>query len=303
MVGVITRGNHPKAQWEGIKAWWGREYPKHPKFHTEMFEIDSSKKSYEEDVELTGFGLAPVKLEGTSISYDSEQQGAVKRYTHVAYALGYVCTYEEKQDGLYEVVSRRRVTALAFSMETTRQIICAGVFNNGFTSAFTGGDGKEFFATDHPTINGTQSNELNPSADFSEAALEDLLIQIADADNSRGLPIAPRPVDIMGPNNLMFEMTRVLKSEQQSGNANNDTNAIRTMGLLGKKPIINPYLTDADAWFVRTNIPNGTKYYNREEVGFDQDNDFDTKNAKAATYMRFSVGCTDPRGIFGSNGP
>lgn len=302
MAGVITTGSHPKALWEGIKAVWGREYGKHPKFHSEMFDIDSSRKAYEEDFEVTGFGLAPVKSEGGSFSYDSESQGTVKRYTHVAYGLGYICTYEEKNDGLYAAVSRRRAAALAFSMETTRQIICANIFNNGFNSAYTGGDTKEFFATDHPTVNGTQSNELNPSADFSEAALEDLLIQIHDADNSRGLPIALREADIMGPNNLMFEMTRVLKSEMQSGTANNDTNAIRTMGLLGKKPIINPYLTDADAWFIRTNAPNGTKYYNREEVTFDQDNDFDTKNLKAAAYMRFTAGWTDWRGWYASAG-
>lgn len=298
----ITTGSHPKALWEGIKAWWGREYPKHPKFHTEMFDIDSSRKAYEEDVEVTGFGLAPVKTEGGSISYDSETQGATKRYTHVAYALGYIVTYEENKDGLYEVVSRRRSSALAFSMETTRQIICANVFNNGFNSAFPGGDGVEFFSTAHPVVSGTQSNELNPAADFSEAALEDMLIMIADTDNSRGLPIAPRPVDIMGPNALMFDMTRVLKSEMQSGTANNDVNAVRTMGLLGKKPIVNPYLTDPDAWFARTNIPNGTKYYNREEVGFDQDNDFDTKNLKAASYMRFTAGWTDWRSWYGSLG-
>jgi hypothetical protein len=302
MSGVITRNSHPKAQWEGIKAWWGREYGKHPKFHTEMFEIDSSRKAYEEDVEVTGFGLAPVKTEGGGFSYDSEAQGAVKRYTNVAYGLGYICTYEEGKDGLYETVSRRRTTALAFSMETTRQIICAGVWNNGFDSGFPGGDGVEFFSTAHPTVNGTQSNELNPAADFSESAAEDMIIMISDADNSRGLPIALRPVDIAGPNALMFEMTRVLKSEQQSGTANNDTNAIRTMGLLGKKPIINPYFTDADAWFIRTNAPNGTKYYNREEVSFDQDNDFDTKNLKAAAYMRFVAGWTDWRGWFGSQG-
>lgn len=299
---LITTNSHPKALWEGIKAWWGREYPKHPKFHTEMFDIDSSKKAYEEDVEVTGFGLAPVKTEAGGFSYDSEAQGAVKRYTNVAYGLGYVCSYEEQQDGLYPVVSRRRVSALAFSMETTRQIICANVFNNGFTAGFNGGDGVSFFNTAHPTVNGTQSNAMAVPADFSETALEDLIIQISDADNSRGLPIALRPLDIMGPNNLMFEMTRVLKSEQQSGTPNNDTNAIRTMGLLGKKPIINPYLTDPDAWFVRTNAPNGAKYYNREEVNFDQDNDFDTKNLKAAAYMRFAVGWTDWRSWFASSG-
>ena len=302
MPGVIATSNHPKALWEGIRAWWGREYGRHPKFHTQMFDVRGSKKAYEEDVELTGFGLAPVKSEGGSLSYDSETQGAVKRYTHVAYGLGFICTHEEYEDGLYEEVSRRRSSALAFSMETTRQIICANVFNNGFSNSYTGADGKEWFATDHPTVNGTQQNELTTAADFSEQSLEDMLILIADTDNSRGLPVALRAVDIMGPNNLMFEMVRVLQSEQRSDTANNDVNAVRQMGLLQRKPIINPYLDDTDAWFVRTNAPNGATYFDREPVGFDQDNDFDTKNRKAAAYMRFVAGWTDWRGWFGSPG-
>lgn len=302
MPGVITTGNHPKALWEGIQRWWGRDYNRQPKFHTEMFEVKGSTKSYEEDVELTGFGLAPVKAEASDISWDSETQGATTRYTHVAYALGYMVTYEEQQDGLYEVVSRRRSTALAFSMETTRQIVAANFFNRGFNSSYTFGDGKEAFATDHPTLDGTQSNELNPSADFSEAALEDLLIQIADAKNSRGLNIGLRSVDLLIPNALMFEATRVLKSEFQNDTANNAVNAIRTMGLLGKSPIVNPYFTDPDAWFIKTNCPAGWTFLNRQDTSFDQDNDFNTKNLKAASYMRFAVGHTDFRGGFASAG-
>lgn len=302
MPGVITTGNHPKALWEGVQRWWGREYAKHPKFHTEMFENKGSQKAYEEDVELTGFGLAPVKAEGSDISFDSETQGAITRYTHVAYALGYIVTKEELDDNLYEVVSRQRSTALAFSMETTRQIVCANFFNRGFNSSYTYGDGKEAFATDHPTLDGTQSNELNPAADFSEAALEDLIIQIMDAKNSRGLNIALRPEDLLIPNALFFEATRVLKSEYQNDTANNAVNAIRTAGLLGKKPIVNPYFTDPDTFFVKTNCPAGWTYINRKEMDFDQDNDFNTKNAKAASYMRFSVGQTDFRGGYASAG-
>lgn len=302
MSNVITTGHFPKALREGIQRWWGREYNKHPKFHTAMFEIKTSRKAYEEDVELTGFGLAPVKTEGGSFSYDSETQGNTKRYTHVAYGLGYPCTYEEQQDGLYEIVSRRRTTALAFSMETTRQMICADVFNNGFSSSYPGADGKEFFATDHPVLAGTQQNELTTAADFSETTLEDLLILIASAENSRGHPIGLRPIDIMGPTNLMFDMQRVLRSDQQSATANNDINAIRSLGLLGKAPIINPYLDDTDAFFVRTNCPAGATYINREEMNFAQDNDFDTKNLKNTAYMRFSVGWTDWRGWYASPG-
>jgi hypothetical protein len=302
MPGIITTGNHPKALWEGIQRWWGREYAKHPKFHTEMFEVKGSQKAYEEDVEVTGFGLAPVKAEGSDISFDSETQGGTTRYTHVAYASGWFCTYEEQKDNLYEIVGRRRTSALAFSMETTRQIVAANFFNRGFNSSYTYGDGKEAFATDHPTADGTQSNELNPSADFSEAALEDLLIQIMDAKNSRGLNIALRPVDLLIPNNLMFEAIRVLKSEYQNDTANNAVNAVRTAGLLGKAPIVNPYFTDTDAWFVKTNCPAGWTFINREDMSFDQDNDFNTKNLKAASYMRFSVGHTDFRGGYASAG-
>lgn len=302
MAGIINRGSVPKALQEGVMRFWGREYGKHPKFHTEMFEVKTSKKAYEEDVEVTGFGLSPIKDEAGDVSYDSEAQGTVKRYTHVVYGNGYICTWEEQEDGLYEMVTRRRTSALAFSMETTRQIVAAGPFNNGFNSSFAGGDGKEWFATDHPTVNGTQSNELNPSADFSEAAVEDLLIQIANATNSRGLPIALRATDLLIPNALMFEATRVLKSEQQSGTANNDVNAVRQMGLLGQKPIVNPYLTDTDAWFVRTNVPAGATFINRKEMMFDRDNDFDTKNLKYAAIMRFSVGFTDWRGYYASAG-
>jgi hypothetical protein len=244
-----------------------------------------------------------VKDEAGDISFDSETQGDTTRYTHVVYGLGYICTWEEQEDGLYEVVTRRRTSALSFSMETTRQIVSADVFNNGFDVYFgNGGDGKEFFATDHPTVNGTQSNELNPAADFSEAALEDLIIQIANATNSRGLKIALRAVDLLAPNALMFEATRVLKSERQNDTANNAVNAVRNMGLLQKQPIVNPYLDDADAWFVKTNAPAGATFINRKEMMFDRDNDFNTKNMKYAAIMRFSVGWTDWRGYYASQG-
>jgi hypothetical protein len=302
MVGIITTGNIPKALQEGVHRWWGREYNKHPKFHTEMFEVKTSAKNYEEDVELTGFGLAPEKDQASDFSFDSEAQGTIKRYTHVVYGLGYICTWEEQEDGLYEVVTRRRTTALSFSMETTRQIVAANGFNNGFDSAFPGGDAKEWFATDHPTVNGTQSNELNPGTDFSETALEDLIIQIRKATNSRGLEISLMPMDLLIPPELMFEAVRVLKSERQNDTANNATNAIRDMGLLQKKPIVNPHLTDPDAWFVKTNCPAGATFINRKEMMFDRDNDFNTKNMKYMAVMRFSVGWTDFRGYFASQG-
>lgn len=302
MPGVITTGNVPKALLEGIQRWWGREYPKQPKYHTVIFDVKGSQKSFEEDVEVTGFGLAPAKSEGSDISFDSETQGTISRYTHVAYASGWIATYEEIKDNLYETVGRRRTTAMAIGMETTRQVVTANFHNRGFNAAFPFGDGKEAFATDHPTADGTQSNELNPSVDFSEAALEDIIIQIMDAKNSRGLNIALQPTELLIPNALFFEAQRVLKSEYQNDTANNAVNAIRTAGLLGKAPICNPYLTDPDAWFVKTNCPAGWTFINREEMSFDEDNDFNTKNQKHAAYMRFSVGQTDFRGGFASSG-
>jgi hypothetical protein len=302
MPGIITTGNIPKALQEGLFRIWGREYGKHPKFHTEMFEVKGSKKKYEEDVEVTGFGLAPVKDEADGISYDSESQGTVKRYTHVVYGLGFICTWEEQEDGQYPEVTSNRTTALAFSMETTRQTVCAGVFNNGFDSNFPGGDAKEWFATDHPTVNGTQSNELSPSADFSITALQDLIIQIRKATNSRGLEIALMPTDLAGPPELEFEFDIALNSVNQPNTADNDINAVRNRGYLRKSPIINPHLDDPDAWFVRTNCPKGATFVNRKETMFDRDNDFDTKNLKYAAVMRFDAGWTDFRGYFASAG-
>lgn len=302
MSGIITTGNIPKALQEGVYRWWGREYEKHPKFHREMYEVTSSRKKYEEMVELTGFGLAPVKDEAGDISFDSEAQGTLTRFTHVVYALGYICTWEEQEDGLYEVVTRRRTTALSFSMETTRQIVAAAQFNNGFDSNFPGGDAKEWFATDHPVVAGTQSNELNPSADFSEEALEDLIIQIRKAQNSRGLEISLMPTDLAGPPELEFEFERVLNSTLRPGTADNDTNAVRNRGYLRKEPIINPHLDDPDAWFVRTNAPAGATFINRKEMMFDRDNEFNTKNMKYAAIMRFVTGYGDWRGYFASQG-
>ncbi len=302
MAGVITTGNHPKALWPGIHAWFGSSYDEFPEEYPEIFEMDTSTKAYEEDVGVTGFGFAPIKTEGAAVAYDSETQDFTKRYTHVAYGLGYIVTYEELQDGQYEVVSKRRAKRLAFSMRQSKETVAANVLNRGFTSGYTGGDGSILFVSTHPTLSGSQSNVISTAADFSEAALEDLLIQIRQAKGPRGLAISLRPQKLIIPVNTQFDAERTLKSTLRVDTPNNDINAVRNMGLLPQGYVVNDYLTDTDAWFIKTNAPNGLTMFNREAIGFEQDNDFDTKNAKAKSYMRFSVGWTDWRSVYGSAG-
>lgn len=302
MAGTITTGNHPKALWPGIKAWWGRVYDEHQEEFPAIFDTETSERSYEEDVQVTGFGLAPVKSEGAAIQYDSETQGYVSRYTHVAYALGYIVTYEELQDNLYEMVSKRRSQSLAFSMRQTKENVGANVLNRGFNSSFSGGDGKELFATDHPTLAGDFSNELATPADLSEASMEDLIIQIMGAQNDRGLKISLMPRRLVVPRQLWFEANRILKSTQQNDTANNAVNVLNATNAIPDGVSINHYLTDQDAWFIKTNAPRGLIHYNRESASFTQDNDFDTSNAKAKSYERYSFGWTDPRGMYASAG-
>lgn len=299
---VITTGNHPKALWPGVKAWWGRTYDEHTVEYTDLFVTDNSTRSYEEDVQVTGFGLAPQKAEAAGIKYDSETQGYVSRYTHVAYALGYICSWEELRDGLYEVVSKRRAQALAFSMRQTKENVGANVYNRGFNSAFTGGDGVEFFSTAHPTLSGNQSNHLTIAADLSEASLEDLIIQIMGATNDRGLKISLMAQALVVPRQLYFEANRIIKSTLQNDSANNAVNVLKATNAIPKGIKVNHYLTDQDAFFVRTNAPRGAIHYEREAVTFDKENDFDTKNAKAACYERYSFDWTDPRTTFASPG-
>lgn len=302
MAGVITTGNHPKALWPGMHAFFGRTYKEFPPQWSEVFDTDRSSKAYEEDTLVTGFGQAAVKEQGASVSYDTETQGWTKRYTHVVYGLGYIVTREEMDDNLYEVVSKRRIKGLAFSMRQTKETVSANILNRAFNSAYTGGDAKELLATDHPTISGNQSNELAVAADFSEAALEDLMIQIRQAKNDRGHRIALRPVKLVIPSNIMFDAQRVLKSELRPGTANNDINAVRSMGLLPQGFVVNDYLTDTDAWFVKTDCPNGLTHFARRAIEFVQDNDFDTENAKAKSTERYSFGWTDWRSCYGSPG-
>lgn len=302
MSGVITTGNHPKALWPGLKAIYGREYAEHDQEWSKIFTVESSDKAYEEEVEVTGFGLAPVKTQGAPVSYDSETQGDVTRYTNVAYALGYIVTKEEIMDNLYEKVSKRRSQALGFSMRQTKENIHANILNRAFNSSYTGGDGVELLSTAHVTKSGTQSNELATAADLSETSLEDLLILVMQAKNSRGLKISLMGDKLIVPPQLAFEAERIIKSNLQNDTANNAVNAVKSMGLLPGGVVVNHYLTDADAWFVKTNAPRGLMHFNRVSAELTQDNDFDTENAKAKCYERYSAGWTDWRGLYGTPG-
>lgn len=302
MAGVITTGNHPKALWPGVKKWWGNKYAEHTPEYPDLFDMDSSEKSYEEDVQATGFGLAPRKAEGSGISYDSETQGYVTRYTHVAYALGYIVTYEELKDNLYMEVSKRRSANIAFSMRQTKENVAANVYNRATDTNYTFGDGVELLSTAHPTLAGNQSNELATAADLSEASLEDLVVQIMGAVNDRGLKISLMPKALLVPRQLIFEASRILKSTLQNDTANNAVNALRATNAIPGGMKVNHYFTDADQFFIRTNAPRGMVCFEREGISFDQENDFDTKNAKAAAYERYSFGATDWRGVYGSPG-
>lgn len=302
MPGVITTGNHPAALWPGVREFFGTQYKEKELVYPMVYDVRSSGKNYEEDVAVTGFGLAPVKSEGSAVSYDSDTQEWIKRYTHIAYALGFIVTREELDDNLYKNRAFRRSRALAFSMRQTQEIIGALTLDRATDSAYVGGDGKELLATDHPSQAGNWSNELATAADFSEAALEDLFIQIRNAKDTRGLRIALRPRKMVIPPNLMFDVHRITKSTLRAGTSDNDANAMRDMGLLPDGIVVNDYLTDTDQWFVLTDAPNGLTWFNRVTVELSNDNDFDTMNAKAKAYMRFSTGWTDPRGVFGSPG-
>lgn len=301
-MGVITTGNHPKALWPGIKAHFGYAYDKHPDEYSLIFDKSDSDKAYEERVELTGFGLAPVKPQGEGVSYDSEQQGYISRFTNVTIALGYQVTMEELADNLYEVVSRNRSQSLAFSMKQTKEIIGANILNRAFDSTYTGGDGVELCATTHPTRSGNQSNYMTTPADLSEAALEDLIIQIMGAQNNIGRQINLIPERLIVARQNWFEANRILKSALQNDTANNAVNALKATNALPGGITMNHYLTDADAWFVKTNCPEGLIYQERMGIKFTQDNDFDTENAKAKAVERYVFGWADWRSLFGSPG-
>ena len=299
---VISTGSHPKQLWPGVKAFFGKTYAEKPLTSDMVFDAYTSDKAYEEYVEETGFGMAPAKAEGASISYDTDAQGYISRITNVTYALGAKITMEAIEDNQYENVAKSKSKKLARSMRQTKENVYANIFNRGFNSAFPGGDGKELFATDHPTVDGTQSNELAVAADLSEASLEELLTQINNAKDSRGLIIQSKGMKLIVPSALIFEATRIMSSTNQSGTANNDTNAVRELGLIPGGIVPWSYLTDNDAWFIKTDIDDGLIRQQRKALAMAQDNDFDTKNACMSAMERYAGGWADWRGVYGSPG-
>lgn len=300
--GIITTGSIPKALWPGIYAFWGQKYNEHGMEYRDLYDIKSSDKSYEEIVEIIGFGLAPEKNEGTSTQYATSRQGFTNRFTNKAYSLGFIVTKESNDDNQYEVIMYDRTGRLAFSMRTTKEIVGANVYNRAFDAAFTFGDGKELIATDHPTDSGDQSNELAVAADLSEAAIEDLTIQIANAVDSAGLQIALMPKTLHVATNEMYEAERILASVLQNNTSTNAINALRSMNIVPGGTKVNHYFTDPTAWFLRTNAPSGMCWFQRVEIEFGDDNDFDTKNMKYSAYERYVPGVADWRGIYGSPG-
>jgi hypothetical protein len=298
---AITTGSFSKALWPGINAWYGKAYNEHKVEWTDLFDKYTSRKAFEEDVSVSSFGLAQVKGEGESVSYDTERQGFITRYQHVVYALGFIITREMVEDDLYDVVGERKAKGLAFSMRQTKEILAANVYNRAFNSSYTGGDAKELCATDHPNIaGGIYANELSTSADLSEAALEQACIDLMKFTNDRGLKISIMPQSLIVPVDLSFEADKIMKTEYEVGTANNTVNVVRSRFPGGVK--VNHYLIDTDAWFIRTNAPDGMKYFERRGDSFDQDDDFDTDNAKYKATFRCSFGWSDPRQVFGSSG-
>jgi hypothetical protein len=303
MPGIINSASFAKALWPGVNAWYGKAYDEYPVEWDKLFDSFTSRKQYEEDVGISSFGLASVKPEGSPITYDSESQTFTTRYTHIVYAIGFQITREIMDDDQYDVVGQRRAQGLAFSVRQTKEVVGANVYNRAFNSSYIGGDGVSMINAAHPNFaGGTWSNQISTAADLSEAALEQACIDIANFTNDRGLRIAVRPESLILPIQLEFEAERILKTERRVGTDNNDLNALRQTGRFPKGIILNHYFTNPLAWFVRTDVKNGLKMFERRGDEFEMDNDFDTENARFKATSRYSFGWTDPRQIYGSPG-
>ena len=286
----------------GLNALFGLEYDRYENQHTEIFDEESSDRAFEEEVMLGGFGNAEVKPEGSGVVYEQAQETFTARYSHETIALAFSLTEEAVEDNLYDKISTRYTKALARSMANTKQIKAANVLNRAFNSSFLGGDDKELCATDHPTLSGTQKNELSTAADLNETSLEQMLIDIADMKDERGMKIALRGMKMIIPVNLQFTAERLMKSAGRQGTADNDINAVRSMGMVPQGYVVNNFLTDTDAFFIKTDAPNGLKMFTRAPIRTAMEGDFDTGNVRYKARERYSFGFSDWRGIFGSPG-
>jgi hypothetical protein len=299
---VITSGSFAKALYPGVNEWYGKSYNEHKVEYADLFDTFTSRRAFEEDMSISSFGMAQVRSEGNGVAYDNEQQGFLTRYQHVEYALGFIITRNMMEDDLYDVVGERKARGLAFSMRQTKETVGANVYNRAFNSTYTGGDGKELLATDHPNVSGgTFSNELTTAADLSEAALEQAVTDLMKFTNDSGLKIAIRPQTLIIPVDLWHVADKIMKTEYEVDTANNTVNVVRSKFPGGVK--VNHYLTDTDAWFIRTSgATSGMKHWVRRADDFSTDDDFDTDNAKFKATARYSFGWSDPRALFGSPG-
>ena len=298
---AISRGQLAKELEPGLNALFGLEYKNYENQHLEIFDKESSDRAFEEEVMLSGFANASVKTEGSAVSFDSANETFTARYTHETVALAFSITEEAVEDNLYDSIATRYTKALARSMANTKQIKAANVLNNGFDTA-NGGDGKALMADDHPTIAGSFRNELSTASDLNETSLEQAMIDINAFTDERGLKIAARGMKMIIPSALQFTAERLMKTALRTGTSDNDTNALKSMGMIPQGYVVNNYLTDDDAFFIKTDVPNGLKMFERAAIKTAMEGDFDTGNVRYKARERYSFGFSDPRGIFGSPG-
>ena len=300
---AISRAQLLKELLPGLNALFGMEYKRYGEEHKEIYETETSERSFEEETKLAGFSAAPVKPEGQAIAYDNAQEAWTARYNHETIAMGFSITEEAMEDNLYDSLSARYTKTLARAMAYTKQVKAAAILNQGFNSGVTYGDGVSLFSTAHPLISGgTNSNRPTVGADLNETSLENAVIQIAAWTDERGLLIAAKPRKLIVPPSLQFVATRLLETELRVATADNDINALKNNGSIPEGYTINHWLTDTNAWFLTTDVPNGLKHFIRTPMSTSMDGDFDTGNARYKARERYSFGVSDPLGIFGSPG-
>ena len=300
---AISRAQLLKELLPGLNALFGLQYATYGEEHKEIYETEKSERSFEEETKLSGFSAAPVKNEGSAIAYDNAQEAFTARYNHETIALGFSITEEAVEDNLYDSLSARYTKGLARAMAYTKQVKAASVLNNGFSASYPGGDGVALFSTAHPLVSGgTNSNRPSTNADLNETSLENAVIQIAAWTDERGLLIAAKPRKLVVPPALQFVATRLLETNLRVGTADNDINALKNNGSIPEGYTINHYLTDTNAWFLCTDVPNGLKHFERMALTTGMDGDFDTGNVRYKARERYSFGFSDPLGVFGSPG-
>ena len=300
---AISRAQLLKELLPGLNALFGLEYARYGEEHKEIYEIESSERSFEEETKLSGFAAAAVKPEGSAIAYEAGQEAWTARYNHETIALGFSLTEEAVEDNLYDSLSARYTKALARAMAYTKQVKAAAILNNGFNAAYTGGDGQSLFSSAHPLVSGgTNSNIPSTPADLNETSLEAAVIQIAQWTDERGLLIAAKPRKLIVPAPLQFVATRLLETEQRVGTTDNDINALKNNGSIPEGYAINHFLTDTNAWFLTTDVPNGMKHFVRQSLVTSSDSDFDTGNMRYKARERYSFGYSNFRAVYGSQG-